>query len=503
MPKKETNLQRLARENRELRADMGMQQLAAGELTTSQLTYVTQIATEKPDSTNTQAVFTRCRYWARESSLLKMYMALRASVANFGFSIRAVEKKDQEKIEEWLKEELAPAVDTYKVSGGETVEIESNSTIAEAAERFVRSCWKDKFTFSNVVASWSDGNPQPIVLNIENCIYTDTFGVELLQYTHGLSGDAVNALPDDLKKAFKKPTIYVNPKIAMHFKVWKPGAIGSGFSTPDIYSLFRLLGEIESKEFGQHALGFACRSVKRAHLLGHEIKAGVHAGKPIVDSMWNKKRSDALLRKWVNIVGFEDYTCNYDEDVKFWLPDPKLFDEIMWLGSDRRFSTWGGPLMQMFFAKGASPYLTNLLKAEVTEERRAFTSFLTTVLNKSFEPPAPIKVAWSNSIFAEARIAAEMLKFGKQYGVISSGTLTEEIGFSPEIERDRKLAEVDDPDARKLEMPSYDAAHNTSPALGDWEVANAAASAKAAGAGSARGQEAGKTPGRKPGTPNA
>lgn len=477
-------------------AESAMSQLAAGEITT-RLNFSTQITQEKPtvstSAPTSQAIFERCRYWGRESDLLKIYLALRLSVCNHGFSIRAVEKQNQDTVDKWLAEEIKPSEDTYQVTQSDTVDLEPNSTRREAIERFARDAWREKHLFSSVAAAWIDDMPEPVLLPLEKVEYTDLFGVEALKYTHGLTQTQIDALPPAMQEPFRNTSFYVSPAVKMHFKVWKSSRVGAGLDTPDLYSIFRLLGEIESKQFGQNALGFACRSVKRAHLLGHEIKNGPHAGKDF--HFWNKKRSDKLLSKWVDIPGFEDYTCNFDEAVEFWLPDPKLFDETLWKGSNMRFNLWGGPLMQMFVTQSNSPYLSNLLKAEIIEERRSFAHFLSWVINKAFNPGTPIKISWSNAIFSEPRLAAEMIKFGKQYGNISSQTFIEEAGFSPEIERARKLAEVGDSDARSLEMPAFDAAHGNAPALGDWE----AVVAKASGA---KGAEPGNTPGRKPGSKN-
>ncbi len=499
MPKR-TQLASLRTQNKLLREQLEQITLAAGELSGSQLNYLTQTQTEKPASSSLSSVVERCRYWANESSFIaQQWLPLKLSVCNYEMRLKPAETKkggkQQASLDKWLAEDAPMAVTEYtNATTGQTIEIESTSSRAELIEKFVKAAWKDRLLFDNVVALWTDDGQLPVTLALERCIYTDTLGVEVLSYTHGLSRSQIEVLPDDQQAVFSSgATISINPKDGFHFKVFKDAAVGQGFALPKLYSIFRLLGEVESKEFGYNAMAFAFRSVKRTHLLGHEIKNGPNAGKPF--HFWNKTRDTSTRAKWKDVVGFEDFTANFDYKVVYPWPDPKLFDEVVWKGSDRRLYQWGGPVMQMLTAKGVTPYLPNLLRASVGAERREFGRYLSAIINRAFKPPVPVVVTWSDAIFNESRLAAELIKFGVQQGYLSATTGTEAAGLNREEEALRKLAEADDPDARKTLLPVWDASHGTAPALDGTEAPGADAKPK--------GANPGNRSGRKPGTPDS
>ena len=474
--------------------------LAAGELGASRLVYLTQTQGEKPPVTAFNEVITKCRSWSKESHFVGLWLALKSSVCNYGFQLRSGDKEEQEKLNEWLAADAPPAVTEYTdTATGEVVEVFSTATNLEMVMKFVEQAWRDRLLFNNVIAFWSDDNKNALTLAPERCEYKDTLGIEVLRYTHGLTQDQVEALPESLKQAFKELAVFVSPKLGMKFKVFKDSEIGTGFATPSLYSIFRLLGEVESKEFGANALAFASRSVKRAHILGHEITNGAHAGKPL--HFWKKPWSDSVKVLWRDLQGFEDYTCRHDEKFQILAPDPKLFDDMIWNGSDRRLRQWGGPIMEMLNGSSPSAFLPNLLKAEIVEMRQKFGIYIAQVIRLAFTPPVKtLNVQWSNTIFNEARLGAEMLKFGVQYGMVSNRSATEEMGFNPNVESDRRIQELDDTNADRLLVPSFDAAHGTSPAMKG--VPDPAADKLKAAEAVAKGPIAGTVPGRKPGTKN-
>lgn len=477
--------------------------MAAGELQSSKLNYLTKIQAEKPDATAFSTVIERCRTWSQESSFISnQWLPLKLSVCNYDMRLKPMEMKkggkDQERIDKWLTEDAPPVADQYTdPATQETIEIESTSSWGEIIEKFVKAAWVDRLLFDNVVTLWTDDGALPVTLALDRCSYTDTLGIEVLRYTHGLSAQQIEALPEDQKAVFaKSATIIINPKDGFHFKVFKDAAIGRGFALPKLFSIFRLLGEVESKEFGYNAMAFGFRSAKRTHMLGHEIKNGPNAGKPM--HFWKKERDKSVRAKWQDTVGFEDFTTNFDYKVVYPWPDPKLFDETAWKGSDRRLYQWGGPVMQMLAARGATPFLPNLLRASIGSERREFSRYLSAIINRAFKPPVPVTVTWSNAIFSESRLAAELIKFGVQQGYISARTATEEAGQSRDEEAIRKLHEAEDPDAEKTLLPVWDASHGTAPALGIM----AAPKAEGSGGDTSKGANPGNRSGRKPGSPN-
>lgn len=479
--------------------------LAAGELggATTTLNYTTHIATEKPDYTSLVSIYDRCRYFARESSFLKMFLPLKRSVYNYGLSIVAADPAQQDALEEWLDQDSEVLVDKFvDPSTQETVTVESTTTNREIVEKWIEDAWTNFILFDADIATWQDDVQGAVSLALERCQYTDTMGLEMVKYTHGLSRQQLQQLSKESQKIFEKPTIILNPKNKMHFKVLKRAARGEGLPVPNLFSAFRLFGEIESKEFGQHALAFGLRSVKRVHKIGHEIKNGQHAGKP--HHFYKTPRATAIKRNWVDLIGFEDYVCNFDETIEYWLPDPKLFDTVIWKGTNDRLTQWAGPIGQMLVAKGVMPYLSNVLKAVVADDREKFGRYAASVVSRAFGAPGPVRLSFSNAIFSESRLAAEMTKFAVQNGLVSWTTGTQEAGFSPEVEQNRKVTEADDDDAMKKFAPMYAAAQASMPALGETagKMAEQRSSQPAQPGAKPKGQAPGATPGRKPGSPN-
>jgi hypothetical protein len=467
--------------------------MAAGEGTGTRIVqYNTQKAQEKPAHTSIIPVFERCRYWARESSFLRIYYPLRRSVFNFGFRLKAAptgKKKRADagtKLREWLAEESAAVVESYvDPQTQETITVESQVTNWERICKFVDDVWWDWFLHDNVVVMWTDNREWAWTLDLLRCEYTDTLGLERISYTHGLGQRETALLSPEDQERFKKARIILNVANGERFKVLKRSAMGDGFGVPGLYSLFRVLGEVESKEENQHALAWAARSVKRYHKLGHDIKGGPKAG--MSDHFWKKEKSDAVLKQHVNKVGFEEITVNFDYDQRFFLPDPKLFDEMIWRGSDRRILQWAGPIGTMMTASGVKPYLTQLLKAEALDERERMARFLEPVIVKAFEPPVEVKLCWSNLIFNDARLHAELMKWSQGAGLASVRTSRQEVGLLHDDENEQKLEEAQDAEARKKYAPMFDSSHGTMPAI------------ETPAAAKAKGQEPLKQGGKPPG----
>lgn len=486
-----------------------LHQLGAGELggAATTINYTTQITTEKPDHTALATVYERCRYYARESSFLKVFLPLKRSVCNHGMRLVAVEDGKQEALEKWLIEDAPPLVDKFTdPKTNEVVQVESTTTNAESVSKWIEDAWNNFLLFDADIATWQDGLDGAVSLALERIQYTDTMGLEIVRYTHGLSKQQLEQLSKEMQKVFDKPTIILNPKNKMHFKVLKRSGRGEGLPVPSLFSIFRLLGEIESKQFGMNAMSFALRSVKRVHRMGYEIKSGQNTGKAISHTLFNTKRSTAMQNFWKNKQGFEDYGCNWDEKTEFPWPDPKYFDTLMWKSTDQRLYEWAGPIAQMMVAKGPMPYLSSLLKSTVGDDRAKFSAYAGSVISRGFGAPVPVRLEFSNEIFSESRLAAEMVKFGVQNGLLSWGTGTEACGYSKEVEQARKLVEAQDPDALEKMTPLYAAAQASTPALGETAGRMASANQAAAAIGKTpktKGQSPASKAGHPAGTTNA
>ncbi len=155
-----------------------------------------------------------------------------------------------------------------------------------------------------------------------------------------------------------------------------------------------------------------------------------------------------------------DLTRNFDNAVEYPHEDIAYFDEKKWESPEHRLREWGGPLALMLAATEQTPFLTQLLKAEVMGLRDKMGKFLESVIAQAFQPPVPIMLNWSNRIFADSRIASESLNFGLTSGSLSQQTWREEAGFNDAEEANRKQAEADDvktnPEKYK---PAFDSAH--------------------------------------------
>jgi len=505
----------LKRENTALRRELAQARtlaLAAGGENIDTLNYLLQTRTEKPDFGSASQVFARCRYFARENAWLNTFLLLKRSLLNAGFKLVAYDPKEphkpskdnQSKLDEWLEEDAAAPVDEYTdPQSGDKIEVESNASNYERVIKFIEDAWLDWLVFDAVTAFWRDDQPIALTLQPERVTYTDILGLEVLRYTHGLGQQEIKSLSDDDQKRFAKPTIIINPGEGEHFKVLKRSPVGDGLGVPRMFGIFRLLGEIEGKEAGQNAMGFAMRSAKRVHKLGHEIKNGINAGKN--SHFITSRRAKAVNERWRDKVGFEDYCCNFDESVEYPWPDSKLFDEKYYSASNMRLDNWAGPLALMLRAKGVSPYLANLLKTEALEERRKMGRFLSYVVSKAFGMDVPVRPMWSNLIFNEARLQAELVKFGYMQGLASATTTREEIGLNPADEEALKVGEADDADAEKKLKPTWDSAHGIAPALGESSVKPTTDGGGAAPAKGkkGKGQAADATNGRPAGSASA
>jgi hypothetical protein len=123
----------------------------------------------------------------------------------------------------------------------------------------------------------------------------------------------------------------------------------------------------------------------------------------------------------------------------------------------KRLAWWALPLAQLIEGQRLAPYLVDLLRGMAESERELVGEHLELVINQVFDPPAEVKCAWSNRLFSEARLRADLVKFGLAGGPVSQATLQEELGVDPDEERARKAAEKELPEGET--MPIYDPNH--------------------------------------------
>jgi hypothetical protein len=443
----------------------------AGNLAQLQkLEWVQSERTKKPGVSDLSSVFAKCRYYAQESSFLSSFLPLKLSILNYEFHVvpagkDASKKNALKKLDEWLAKQADPLVKTITdPQTQEEIEIESNAKFGEQLAKFAKDAWSRFLLYDSVISMWLDDRDIALTLAPDVCTYSDKFAVETLKYQHGLTQAEIAQLLPEQAQRFARAEIFLNPKEGEHFKVLKQAAVGDGLGVPRLFSIFRLLGEVEDKEIGFARESFLLRNVTRFHQLGHEIKSGVHAGKSTY--MWNPTRDKGVKDKFLNVEGVNDVTANFDHAIDFPWPDLKRFDDLAWRGTDKRLNDWGGSIAKMLQAKGVAPYLTSMVKGEAFDARNEMGSYLTFIINAAWHPPVEVNVVWSNLIFNEARLMMEMLKFAYQNGLSSVATTNKEFGLDDQ-EGDRKVEEADDPDAVKKFSPLYAVAQGMHPALGE------------------------------------
>jgi hypothetical protein len=477
--------------------------LAAGSGTPgANMVYATNAAAEKPSKTNFVNVIQRCKYYGEESMYLGSVLKLKKAVLNYG--LRLVEKTgapesaegdtENEELTDWLQTITPPKVDqVVDTATNETIQVESTTTNSEEILAFIDSVWRHWLLYENVVTLWRDTAPYALVLDLEKCEYKNTLGIETLRYKHGLGLTERQRLSPEDQARFSKPNIFLHPGTKEHFKVLKRSDEGTGFGLPYLYRLITTLGQVESMECGLHTMAHAMRTVRRHHRIGHAIESGPHAGKPT--HFWTKKRANATKLLWNNKTGFDEFIANFDHDIEFPWPDLTVFDQKVFNGVDERINRWIGPIGQMLTQSTASPYLSQMLKADGLAERSKIKAFLESVINLAWAPPVPIKVSWSNLIFNSDKLAQEFTKFGFDRGMLSTETAREEMGADNELENERKKKEVEDPDFAAKRLPNWDDSHGISPARGDTLE-------KDKGDGSGGEGEGGENPnsGREPGS---
>lgn len=460
-------VKRLKKELRKTTSALRDVALNAGENVPA-VNYSNTLTAQVPTVTDLSSIFLKCEELATADEFLRNFLPFKVSMYNSGFRVAAADGKEssQKKLKKELDEELPPVVDTWTDSETQqTITIESTQTVREAINTFANQVWFQQFLYENVVAVWFDDRPVPIVMDIKKCRYSDTMGVELLRYTHGLSTQQVSQLSDSMKDAFKSQTVLVNPDIGMHFKVLKNTLVGQGFGVPPLYAAFLLLGETNSKARGHYAMSFLLRTAKRMHQLGHEIKQGQHAGKNLW--FWNKKRDTEVKKFWVDKEGAEDTTANFDHKVLYPWPESKLFKREYYEDSDDRLCKWGGPLAGIIVKEKINPIAVNVLRQHAEEERKKVGAMIAWCVQKALGVSFPIECQFDSTVFNEARLQFEMMKFSQMQGMQSVQTFQQFAGMVPIVESERKLMEASDKDAKAKFTPMWDTSHGIQPALGE------------------------------------
>lgn len=392
--------------------------------------------------------FQKARRWSRHWFVASI-LQLRQAFFNYGFTLTAADKKDRDKLKAWKTDA-------------------KSEKMREWIADYTDDLWSEWLLLENVISFWRNASERPVLLNLEDCEYSDAFGSELLCIKHNLTTEQINKLKgwseEEKKRLRAKNVLEIGPDDELfHFKVSKRARAGLGLGWPSFMGIFEALGQGESLEVGDAIMAFAGRTVWEQHKIGHEVTAGVMAGTEKFH--YNKKHADAFIKACKGKSGHHRVTTPFDHEISFPRVDPKNFDAARYASVIERLRWWSQPLAQMIDARGITPYLLRLLKMQARPAREKMGRHLTQTLNEVFEPPCRVLPAWSNHCFVDERLASDLLKAGLAAGPISQTTFAEEAGYDPELERERKTVEAGLPKAETY--PIWDAAHGVNPVTGE------------------------------------
>ena len=170
--------------------------------------------------------------------------------------------------------------------------------------------------------------------------------------------------------------------------------MGSGFGIPTVAPLFVCAAQLQSLEVGDAQLAAACRVVMEQHLMGHEIRAGIHAGSKA--HFWNITRAKAFEKSVKGKTGHLRVTTNFDHAVKQaanW-PDAKVYAASRYDAGMNRMALWAMPLGQMVMGKSLNPYLLPMLKFQAAGERDYMADHLRLMFVEALGAPSDIRLTW-------------------------------------------------------------------------------------------------------------
>lgn len=384
--------------------------------------------------------FEKARQLWKHQWFIREIIRMRFNFYTYGFSVKSEEGKISKRLKDWEK---------------------NNRTMYR---RYAREAWLEWLLQDNVVGLWRvKGGKPPLVIEPERCNFTDIFGHELLKIRHGMTQEHVTTLGafsrvelTEFKKINNELKLdHDNPVFG--FDVLRRERTGAGFGVPSVAPVFVCAANLTSLEVGDASLAAACRLVLELHLMGHEIKSGLHAGQAA--HFWNKDRAKGFEKSVKGQSGHVRASVNFDHTVKQaanW-PDPKIMDEKRYSSGITRLAIWGMPIGQMLLGKSLNPFLLGMLKFQAIAEREYMAEHLRKIYTEGLGAPEDLKLTWSNRCFTEARIAADLMKVGLASGPVSQSSFLEAIDLDPEQERENKSEESKLPKGHTT--PIYDAAH--------------------------------------------
>ena len=409
-------------------------------------------------------VFYMTRNWFERQVFVRQIILLRMAIYNYGFNLNGVNPFNlpSKPEKEWSKEAKA----TFEWLNDKWYCIPIKKIVCQ----FVRDTWMEWLIQDNVVTIWRKrkGGTRPICYPVEQCSYADDFGVERLAFAHGQTKASlknVKLARDERDVLLKSQDINLvkqgntTESDLFDFEVLKRSRFGFGLAWPQLRTIFNTVGAWESLELADWQLCDALRTVYELHKIGHEIKNGPHAGSAA--HFLKKTRAEAVRKQIASnkqtLAAVKRLIVNFDHEVEYPRPDPMHFKSERYSGMLDRLLYWSMPLGQMLLAKSVNPFLMPFLKAQATNEREMVGGHIETVLVKTMNAPETVRTGFSEDVFWDSRLLADILKTGLTAGPLSDETWLAKSGFSPEQERGLKDKANSHPIHQHV--PIFDAAH--------------------------------------------
>lgn len=367
------------------------------------------------------------RDWSERVPLLNLIVETKISFWDYGFAV--VPETPGEDWDKW-----------WRANGRRVCE-------------FKDEVWEDWMRVDTGVMFWNtEEDWGPLTLRAEQCEYSDAFGKPKLKFRHGLSEKQIRELKAD-KRRFEGGKVELRNTAEEGFEVWKRQRKGEGFGKPRLHGLFDACATYDSLEKGENLLGLLHRLVQRHHRLGYEITNGVYAGTS--NQHWDLKRWQDIEKFFKNLFGVVETSGNHDHKIEFITAPTEYYKEDKWKGIIRRMLDWAGPIGWAMFKDTLSSNMIAMAEPLAVLEREKLRWILMRVLQEGFKAP-PCKITWNSQCFRDARIAAELMKFGVSSGAVSIPTYHEYMGVDTDKERLRKKKDHEEKD---IWRPVYDAAH--------------------------------------------
>ncbi len=298
----------------------------------------------------------------------------------------------------------------------------------EAALRaFVQRAFRERLALQNVMAFWSP-NHDPIVLRPECARYQNGMAGEVLHYRVRLTPEELKGLPPVQRTRYSSGLVRLadpewnarHPLLAESIRVWRSPSAGEGLAFPDLTGYVAALTQSDSMEVGENAYAFGHRSVVRQHKIGHDIKGGTLAGKPLHFYRADQPYAKAVFNEFKGKTGFWEFFDNFDHSFDIPWCDPKKYDAAKWRTIAERLAYWAGPAGLMMAYRMFTPDMFGAVRSQCEEARRDFRPWLENVIGEGFG--IPVKLSWANDCFQTGRLQHEAMKWSVQQGFVSNTT---------------------------------------------------------------------------------